>query len=105
MRIHPGLVGGSATPLVAANDPQIADSLSEPKSGRSASVKSLAVSLPELGSGMILVEPKLTFAGDAGAPIVNARGELVAMGFAGAENQSMLLPLAEFMKARKLRLK
>lgn len=103
--LRPQVTATNSKWKIAANDPRPAEQLQDPRSGRSAAVATVGVSLDGLGSGLVAVQPKLTFAGDAGAPIVNANGELVAMGFAGTDEQSLLVPLADFLRSNQFVLK
>lgn len=67
-------------------------------SGRKGTVESVGAKLANMGNVFSKVSPQITFAGDAGVPILDANGKLVAMGYAGSGTSSWIVPIAETLK-------
>jgi hypothetical protein len=67
-------------------------------------VDGVAVDLTGLGSNFVTVRPRITAGGDAGAPIVDVNGNLIAMGYAGTQQASFLLPVPAALKHANLTL-
>ncbi|HEV8240644.1 MAG TPA: hypothetical protein VGS57_14840 [Thermoanaerobaculia bacterium] len=66
-------------------------------------VSSVDVELNDI-SGLIKTE-KATQGGDGGAPVLNSKGDLVAMGYMGSESASFLLPLKDLLEQNNLRVR
>jgi hypothetical protein len=56
-----------------------------------------------LASGLVLTE-KISFAGDAGAPVLDANNRLVGMLIGSSDQQSVVLPLKPYLDERDLSL-
>ena len=55
-----------------------------------------------MAGGLIEVIPKITGPGDAGAPVLDLAGKLVAMGYAGSDKASYLVALDNLLEREKL---
>jgi hypothetical protein len=69
-----------------------------------ATITSIDASLPAVGGGLVKVGAKITQPGDAGAPVVDSAGRLVAMGYAADEKASYLVALHDLLAKEKLKL-
>lgn len=90
-----GLSGSAAAPMLGVQ-------LTALSGGRSGTVSTIAI-VGSLANGLIAVQPKVTSAGDAGMPFLDASGGLAAMGFAGDAKSSLLIPLPDVLAARGLK--
>lgn len=97
----PGIAAGNAGVRGAGTPPALGQRLTVVGGDRSGAVSVIDVHSP-LGNGLIAVEPRVTSAGDAGIAFVDAQQRLVAMGYAGSERTSLLVPLPALLLARKL---
>lgn len=72
-----------------------------------AAIAAIETALPGLSTGGVLAitNRPITSAGDAGAPIVDQKGQLVGMALAASSTGSVLMPLKPFMDSMKVRLK
>ena len=73
-------------------------------SGKTAIITSLNARLPPISTALIEVSPKITASGDSGAPVLDSAGNLVAMGYAGSEKASYLVPLHDLFERERLTL-
>ena len=73
-------------------------------SNKTAAITRFGARLPSIDTALIEVKPKITGAGDSGAPVLDSSGNLVAMGYAGTDKASYLAPLHDLFEQEKLTL-
>ena len=103
-RLEAGATAGNGALKKIADEPNLGEELKmigQPKSGK---VRTIRLDTQDFGKGLIAVAPKVTGPGDAGAPFVDAEGQLQAMGYAGSDESSILIPLPELLNHEKLSL-
>jgi hypothetical protein len=85
-------------------EPKVGETVTIVPANKPAKVDQVDVTFAPLGNGFVEVSPKITKAGDAGAPIIDGGGRLVAMGYAARDKTSLLVPLADLLQRERLTL-
>lgn len=98
--VQPGAKGRS----VLGDPPGLGDELSAKGEAKPGRVTRIELTVRGFGADLVEVSPRITSAGDAGVPILDRKGRLVAMGYAGNEQSSILLPLHSSLRENGLAL-
>jgi hypothetical protein len=102
--LTPGSQASNGTITTIGARPDVGQTVTIIPGNKSGNVAKVDVKFGSLGDGLVEVAPKITQPGDAGAPIVDDRNRLVAMGYAGSEEASLLVPLQHLLDQEKLTL-
>jgi hypothetical protein len=86
----------------AAPVPAIGETVKLLPGDKQAEIVAVDARLPPIAGDLIEVIPKITAPGDAGAPVLDSAGKLVAMGYAGSDKASYLVALDDLLEREKL---
>lgn len=98
----PGLSVSNGAIKEAGPVPDIGETVKLLPGDKRAKIVAVGARLPPIAGGLIEVIPKITGPGDAGAPVLDLAGKLVAMGYAGSDKASYLVALDNLLEREKL---